>query len=81
MFKKCFFFKFVKRCNCVVKSELFSKLQVLDSSKLKKFADDNFKFDNGGKSSKRVENTVGKGDIARYKQYLLFTTVFSKDFG
>ena len=39
-------------------------LQILDSSK--EFADDNFKFDeNGRKFSKRVENTVGKGDIAR----------------
>ena len=33
--------------------------------KLKEFAEDNFKFDkNGGKFSKRVENTVGKGEIA-----------------
>ena len=37
------------------------KQKVLDSSKLKEFADDNFKFDeNGTKFSKRVENTVGK---------------------
>ena len=37
-----------------------------------------FKFDeNGGKFSKRVENTVGKGEIARYEQFLLFP-VFSK---
>ena len=47
---------------------------------LKEFADDNFKFDkNGRKLSKRVENTVGKGEIAPYEQYLLFPTVFSKD--
>ena len=40
--------------------------QILDSSKLKEFADDNFKFDeNGRKLSKWVENTVGKGEIAR----------------
>ena len=40
--------------------------QILDSSKLKEFADDNFKFDeNGRKLSKRVENIVGKGEIAR----------------
>ena len=40
----------------------FPKRQILDSSKLKEFADDNFKFDgNGRKFSKRVENTVGKG--------------------
>ena len=43
-----------------------TRRQILDSSKLKEFADDNFKFDeNGRKLSKRVENTVGKGEIAR----------------
>ena len=50
-----------------------------DSSKLKEFADDNFKFDvNGRKLSKRVENTVGKGEIAGYKQFLLFPQCFQK---
>ena len=35
-----------------------------DSSKLKKLADDNFRFDeNGTKLSKLVENIVGKGEI------------------
>ena len=35
--------------------------QTTDSSKLKEFADHNFKFDeNGSKLSKWVENTVGK---------------------
>ena len=49
------------------------KRQILDSSKLKEFADDSFKFDeNGRKLSERVENTVGKGEIARYEQFLLF---------
>ena len=39
-----------------------SKEQILDSSKLKEFEEDNFKFDeNGRKLSKRVENIVGKG--------------------
>ena len=39
-----------------------------------------FKFDeNGGKISRRVENTVGKGEIAHYNQPLIFPTVFSKD--
>ena len=43
----------------------FPRQQILDFSKLKEFADDNFKFDkNGRKLSKRVENTVGKGEIA-----------------
>ena len=47
--------------------------QILDSSKLKEFVDDNFKFDvNGRKLSKRVENTVVKGEIARHEQFLLF---------
>ena len=32
-----------------------------------------------GSSFKKVENTVGKGEIARYEQFLLFPTVFSKD--
>ena len=37
----------------------FLKRQILHFSKLKEFADDNFKFDeNGRKFSKRVENTV-----------------------
>ena len=44
------------------------KLQILDSSKLKKVADDHLKFaENDRAFSKRVENTVGKGEIARYK--------------
>ena len=46
---------------------------ILDSSYLKKFADDNFKFEeNGRKLFKWVQNTVGKGKIAT------FPTVFSK---
>ena len=45
----------------------------------KEFADDNSKFDeNGRKLSKRVENTVGKGEIARYEQFLLFPQRFQK---
>ena len=49
------------------------KRQTLDSSRLKEFADDNFKFyENGKKLSIWVENRVGKGEIACYKQFLLF---------
>ena len=45
----------------------------------KEFADDNFKFDeNGIKLSEWVENTVGKGEIARYEQFLLFPQCFQK---
>ena len=56
-----------------------TRQQILDSSKLKEFADDNFKFDgNRRKLSKQVENTVGKGEIARYEQFLLFPQCFQK---
>ena len=55
--------------------------QILDSSKLKEFADDKIKFDeNGRKFSKRVENTVGKGEIAHCEQFLLFPQFFHKTF-
>ena len=48
-------------------------------TKLEEFADDNFKFDgNGTKLSKWVENTVGKAEIACYKQFLLFPQCFQK---
>ena len=48
---------------------------MLDSSKLKQFADDNFRFKgNGRKFAKCVENNVGKGE-AIYP----FPTLFSKD--
>ena len=55
----------------------FPKRHNLHSSKLKEFADDNFKFDkNGRKFYKRVDNTVGKGEIARHEQFLLFPQCF-----
>ena len=55
------------------------KLQILDSSKLKEFADDSLKFDeNGCKFLKLVENDVGKGEIARYEQFLLFLQCFQR---
>ena len=41
----------------------------LDWSKLKQSADDNFEL---------VENTVGKGEIAHYEQFLLFLQCFQK---
>ena len=56
-----------------------TRRQLLVSSKQKEFADDKFKFDaNGRKLSKRVENTVGKGEIAPYEQFLLFPQCFQK---
>ena len=55
--------------------------KILDTSKLKQSADDSFKFDeNRRKFSKRIENTVGKGEIARYEQFLLFPQCFQQAF-
>ena len=51
----------------------------LDSSKLKEFADDNFKFDENGRNlSKQVEYTVEKGEIAQYEQFLVIPQCFQK---
>ena len=56
-----------------------TRQQILDSSKLKEFADDNLKLHgNERKLSKQVENTVGKGEIARYEQLFLFPQCFQK---
>ena len=53
--------------------------QILDSSKLKEFADNNFKFNkNGRKLSKWLENTVVKGEIAGCEQFLLFPQCFQE---
>ena len=55
----------------------FHKRQILDSFKLKEFADSNLKFDKKGRElPKWVENTVGKGVIALYEQFLLFQQCF-----
>ena len=53
--------------------------KILDCSELKQSADDNFEFDiNSRKFYKLVENTVGKGEIACYEQFLLFPQCFQK---
>ena len=53
--------------------------KILAWSKLKQSADDNFELDvNSRKFSKPVENTVGKGEIACYEQFLLFPQCFQK---
>ena len=57
----------------------FPNKQILDSFKLKEFAEDNFKFnENDRKFSKQVENSVGKEEIARKEQFLLFPQSFQK---
>ena len=49
-------------------------------SKLKEFADDNLKIDeNGEKFYKTVENNVGTGGIARYKQIVLIPRCFQEN--
>ena len=55
---------FVLQSSVLTLKVLFHKQQILDSSKLKMFADDNFKLNKSGrKVSKRAENTVGKREI------------------
>ena len=54
-------------------------MTILDFSKLKEIADDNFKFDkNGTKFSKWVENNVGREKLLITSNFP-FPTVFSKD--
>ena len=49
------------------------KRQIVDSFKLEECTDNNSKLDeNGIKFSEQIENTLGKGEIACYKQFLLF---------
>ena len=61
------------------KDVTFPKQQIFYSSKFKALADGNFKFDEyGRKFSKQVENTVGKGEIAWYEQFLLLPLCFQK---
>ena len=55
------------------------KQQTSGSSKIKEFADDNYKIDVKDRNlSRRVENTVGKGEIAHFEQFLLFPQCFQK---
>ena len=57
----------------------FPNDKILDSPKVKEFADDNILIDEDGrKFSKTVENTVRKGKIARDEQFLLFPQCFQK---
>ena len=62
-----------------ISSQPFPKRRILDPSKLKEFANDDFKFEEiGRKFSKWLENTVRIGEITRYKQFLLFPQCFQK---
>ena len=62
-----------------LKCKPFPKRQIFKSSNQREFADNNFRLHkNGGELSKRLENTVGKGEIVSNEQFLIFL-VFSKD--
>ena len=62
-----------------LKFNLFPNDKFSNTSKLKELADDNFEFDeNGRKFSRRVENTVRKGEIACDEQFLFFPQCFQK---
>ena len=55
-----------------------TNLRLLQTERVK---NNNFKFDESGrKFSNRVENTVEKGEIARYEQFLLLPQYFLKTF-
>ena len=58
-----------------------SQRTILDSSKLKEFAADNFNFDeNGRKFSKQEENTVEKEKLLIMSNFYFSPSVFSKNF-
>ena len=57
----------------------FGWLTLSQMTNFRPYQTDNFRFDeNLRKFSKQVENTVGKGEIARYEQFLLFPQFFQK---
>ena len=69
----------IKHGVCVVEITHYQMTNFRLFSKLKELADNNFRFDeNGRKLYKRVENTVGKGEIAGYEQFLIFPQCFQK---
>ena len=53
----------------------FQKRPILGSSKLKEFTDDNFEFNESDCTQKKLENIMGKGDIAYYN-FSFFHSVF-----
>ena len=74
LFLQCFQKLFLTGSLTLSQTTLF-----LDWFKLKELVDDNFKFDeNGGNFLKQIENTVGKEEIARFEQFLLFPQFFQK---
>ena len=62
-------------------SVTLSQREILDSSKMKEFAENNFNFDeNGRKFFKRVGNTIGNERIARFEKFRLFPQCFQNTY-
>ena len=78
LFQQCFL-PFEKIVGKGVDVGVFPKQQILESSKLKESADENFEFDENGRNfSSRVENTMGKGEIAKRINFSFSDSVFIK---
>ena len=87
MFSKAFFPRGVESWDCVVKGEYspcrlhmpitLSLTTNFRLFQLKEFADDFKIVENGGKFD-RTENAVGRVEIARHEQFLLFPQCFQK---
>ena len=58
---------------------LFPKRQVLDSSKLEEFADDNYEFDDVAESSPTDKTHCGKRRNCSLREISPFPALFSKD--
>ena len=79
MFSKGFLYRVPRSCDCVLKVSPITIQQILDSSKLNEFADDNFRFDENGRMlSKRVENTVGKEKLLVTSNFSFSYSVFKR---
>ena len=62
-----------------ISSEPITRQQILDSSKLKEFVDDNFKFDeNGRKLSKQVETLWEKEKLLVTSNFSFSHSVFKR---
>ena len=68
-----------KRHSDLVTFNLDLTLSQATNFRLFQIPDDKFKFnENGRKFSQRIGDTVGKGEIARNEQFLLFPQCFKK---
>ena len=66
-------------CSTEYTSLTLSQMTNFRPFQTERIAANNFKFDkNGRKFFKGVENTVEKGEIAHYEQFLLFPQCFQK---